>query len=262
MGCLSMRRMSIGRMGNDEPPGAAPFDPTASLPAHQQMSRVVVFGVGPIAELAHFYLTHDSPHDVVGFTVDSEYLRDSSFRGLPVVPFETLDERHAPDDVSLFLPISFKRMNHVRAERVASAKARGYELISYVSSRATTFPGFECGENCFILEDNTIQPFVRVGDDVILWSGNHVGHHSVIEDHVMVTSHVVISGGCTIEPHCFLGVNSTIRDETVIGRETLVGAGVTILHDTAPHSVYKVTDAEPAGFRSDQIRAISHKSGG
>ena len=226
------------------------------------MSRVVVFGVGAIAELAHFYLTHDSPHEVVGFTVDEDYMRDPTFRDLPVVPFETLEDAHAASDVSLFVPISFKQMNHVRADRVAAAKTRGYELISYVSSRATTFPGFECGENCFILEDNTIQPFAQVGSDVILWSGNHIGHHSVIEDHVMVTSHVVISGGCRIERYCFLGVNATIRDETVIGRETLVGAGVTILHDTEPYSVYKTADAEPAGFRSDEIRAISHKSGG
>jgi sugar O-acyltransferase (sialic acid O-acetyltransferase NeuD family) len=224
--------------------------------------RVVIFGVGAIAELAHFYLTHDSSHEVVGFTVDGEYLTENAFHDLPVVAFEAVEETFAPGDAAMFLPISFKRMNHVRAERVAAAKARGYDLISYVSSKATTFPGFECGENCFILEDNTIQPFVRVGDDVILWSGNHIGHHSVIGDHVMVTSQVVISGGCTIEPHCFFGVNSTIRDETVIARETLVGAGVTILHDTEPYSVYKAVDAEPAGFRSDQVRSISHKSGG
>jgi sugar O-acyltransferase (sialic acid O-acetyltransferase NeuD family) len=226
------------------------------------MSRVVVFGVGAFAELAHFYLTHDSEHEVVGFTVDADYLSDPTFRGLPVSPFEAIEDAHAPGDVSLFLPISFKKMNHVRADRVATAKAKGYELVSYVSSRATTFPGFECGENCFILEDNTVQPFVQVGSDVILWSGNHIGHHTVIGDHVMVTSQVVISGGCTIEPHCFFGVNSTIRDETVIARETLVGAGVTILHDTEPFSVYKARDGEPAGFRSDQLRSISHKSGG
>ena len=226
------------------------------------MSRVVVFGIGQFAELAHFYLTHDSPHEVVGFTVDGDYMSQTEHLGLPVTAFEEVQDAHPPGDAALFLPISFKRMNHVRAERVQTAKDKGYEVVSYVSSRATTFPGFECGENCFILEDNTIQPFVTVGADVIMWSGNHIGHHSTIADHVMVTSHVVISGGCTIEPHCFFGVNSTIRDETVIGRETLVGAGVTILADTEPYSVFKHPGAEPAGFRSDQIRSISHKSGG
>lgn len=225
--------------------------------------RVVLFGVGRIAELAHFYLEHDSPHEVVGFTVDGAYVPgDPVFRGLPVTAFEDLPAAYPPDDVAVFAPISFKRMNHLRAEKVAAAQAMGYELISYVSSKATTFPDFACGPNCFILEDNTIQPFVEIGEDVVLWSGNHIGHHSTIGDHVMITSHVVVSGGCTIEPHCFLGVNATIRDETVVGRETLVGAGVTILSDTKPFSVYKVPDARPANIRSDQVRSISHRSGG
>src|SRR3954465_6051751 len=226
------------------------------------MSRVVVFGIGRIAELARFYLDHDSPHDVVAFTVDRDYVEQAEFAGLPVVAFEEVADAFPPADHAMFLPISFKRMNHIRADRVAAARALGYELVSYVSSAATTFADFRCGENCFILEDNTIQPFVEIGDDVVMWSGNHIGHHSTIGDHVMITSHVVISGGCTVEPHCFFGVNATIRDETVIGRETLVGAAVTILADTEPFSVYKHPGAEPAGFRSDQLRSISHKSGG
>lgn len=218
------------------------------------MSPVVIFGVGRIAELAHFYLTHDSPHDVVGFTVDRGHVADNEFRGLPVVAFDNVAEAFSPDEVKMLLPISFRRMNQVRAERAATAKAAGYELISYVSSKATTFPDFQCGENCFILEDNTIQPFVDIGDDVILWSGNHIGHHTVIGDHVMVTSQVVISGGCTIEPYCFLGVNSTIRDEITIARGTLVGAGVTILTNTEPFSVYRAPDIKPRHIRSDQLR--------
>jgi sugar O-acyltransferase (sialic acid O-acetyltransferase NeuD family) len=226
------------------------------------MSRIVVFGIGRLAELAHYYFTHDSEHEVVGFTVDEDYLDGSTFLGLPLTAFEEIEEVHSPVDKEMFIPISFKKMNHVRADRCRAAKEKGYALASYVSSKATTFPDFSCGENCYILEDNTIQPFVEVGDDVVMWSGNHIGHHSVIGDHVMITSHVVISGGCTIEPHCFFGVNSTIRDETVIGRETLVGAGVTILSDTEPFSVFKHPGSKPAGFRSDQVRSISHKSGG
>jgi sugar O-acyltransferase (sialic acid O-acetyltransferase NeuD family) len=226
------------------------------------MASVVVFGVGRWAELARFYFTHDSPHDVVAFTVDADYLEEERMLSLPVVPFEQLESSYPPNEVSLFIPISFKRMNHLRADRYDDARRRGYTLVSYVSSRATTFPAFTCGDNCFILEDNTIQPFVEIGNDVVMWSGNHIGHHTTIGDHVMVTSHVVISGGCTVEPHCFFGVNATIRDETLIGAETLVGAGVTIMKDTEPYAVYKHPGTEPAGFRSDQVRSISHKSGG
>jgi len=226
------------------------------------MSRVVVFGTSQWADLALFYLTHDSPHEVIGFTVDGEYLSEPEFRGLPVRAFEDIEQWYSPDDTAMFIPISFKRMNHVRAERFEAAKQKGYTLLSYVSSKATTFPDFSCGENCFILEDNTIQPFVEIGDDVVMWSGNHIGHHTTIGDHVMITSHVVISGACTIEPYCFFGVNATVRDETVIGRETVVGAAVAIMKDTEPFSVYRTPAAEPVGIRSDKLRSLSHKSKG
>lgn len=225
------------------------------------MAKVVIFGNSHWASLAYFYLTHDSPHEVVAFTVDGEYLREKELYGRPVVPFDQVETLYGPDKFSMFLPISFKKMGHLRAERYAQARARGYPLISYVSSKATIWPGFACGDNCFILEDNTIQPFVQIGSDVVMWSGNHIGHHSVIKDHVTITSHVVISGGCTVEPFCFLGVNATVRDESVIARETLVGAGVVLLKDTIEFEVYKSTTPPPAPFRSDQLKSISHKSG-
>ena len=226
------------------------------------MANVVVFGVGQWADLAHFYLTHDSPHEVVAFTLDREYMQETEHWGLPVVAFDEVQEHCPPDRFEMFIPISFKRMNHLRAEKFQAAKEKGYRLTSYVSSAATTWPGFTCGENCFIFEDNTIQPFVEVGDNVVLWSGNHIGHHTVIKDHVMVTSHVVISGACTIESYCFFGVNSTVRDETAVARETLVGAGAVILRDTKEFEIYKAEGTKPSKVRSDRLRSISHKSGG
>ena len=226
------------------------------------MAKVVIFGTSQWAELAHFYLTHDSPHEVVAFTLDRDYLEEKQFKDLPVIAFDELEQHYPPAEYRLFIPISFKRMNHARAQKYEEAHARGYSMISYVSSKATIWPGFKCGENCFIFEDNTIQPFVELGSDIVIWSGNHIGHHSRIKDHVMITSHVVISGCCTIEPFCFFGVNATVRDETIVARETLVGAGVVILKDTKEFEVYKAVAAEPAGFRSDELRSLSHKSKG
>ena len=224
------------------------------------MTQIVVFGIGQWAELAHFYLTHDSPHEVVAFTVDRDYYDSNSYKGLPVVLFDEVEKRFPPSQFQMFIPVSFKQMNHVRADKYYAAKERGYQLVSYVSSKATTFPDFVCGENCFILEDNTIQPFVKIGNNVVMWSGNHIGHHTVIKDHVMITSHVVISGACIVEPFCFFGVNATVRDETTVARETLVGMGSTIVKDTQEFEVYKAGGTRPTGFRSDQVRSLSHKS--
>jgi sugar O-acyltransferase (sialic acid O-acetyltransferase NeuD family) len=226
------------------------------------MSRVVIFGNSDWADLAHVYLTYDSPHEVVAFTVDRDHMSGSQHRQLPVIPFDEVVKEFSPEHHQMFIPISFKKMNRLRASKYEQAKAWGYRFISYVSSKATTWPDFTCGENCFIFEDNTIQPFVHIGNDVVLWSGNHIGHHSVIKDHITITSHVVVSGHCTIEPYCFLGVNATIRDETVLAQGTLVGAGAVILGDTKEWGLYKAIPTESAAIRSDQLRSISHKSRG
>ena len=116
------------------------------------------------------------------------------------------------------------KMNHNRRLLYETGKAKGYQFISYISSKATVLTD-RIGENCFILEDNTIQPFVTIGNNVVLWSGNHIGHHSTIHDHVFFTSHIVLSGHCIVHEHSFFGVNATIRDATEIGEGTLVAMG-------------------------------------
>jgi sugar O-acyltransferase (sialic acid O-acetyltransferase NeuD family) len=218
------------------------------------MADVVLFGARDFASLAHFYLKHDSPHHVVGFTVHRQYLPEpAQFEGLPVVAFEDLEQHFPPDRVSAFAPMSHRRMNRLREEVYAAFKSRGYELISYISSRATRFPDCPIGDNCFILEDNTIQPFVSIGNSVVLWSGNHIGHHSVIHDHAFVTSHVVVSGHCVIGSYCFLGVNSTIKDQVTLGEGTLIGMGANITKDTEPWSLYKADATRASKVSSTDI---------
>ena len=202
------------------------------------MAKVVIFGILDTAELAHFYLSVDSEHEVVAFSVHEEYITNSKFRGLEVVPFEIITDRFPPSEYKFFAPMTAKKMNKLREEVFDSIKAYGYDMISYVSSKATVYEGTEIGENCFILEDNTIQPFTKIGNNTVLWSGNHIGHHSHIKDHCFFTSHVVLSGHCVVESHCFFGVNSTIRDYTNITQGTLLGMGSTLTRDSEKWGVY------------------------
>jgi sugar O-acyltransferase (sialic acid O-acetyltransferase NeuD family) len=211
------------------------------------MAKVVIFGTGQLADVAHFYLTHDSPHEILAFTADSDFVKSDQHLGLPVVPFERVEERYPPDEFRMFVPISYRHRNRLRESKFRQAKEKGYSLISYICSRAVTWPGLTVGENCFIFEANVIQPFVEIGDNVVLWSGNHIGHHSRIGDHCFLASHVVVSGSVTIEPFCFLGVNSTIRDGITIARECIIGAGSLILEDTEPRGVYPGSPATRLG---------------
>lgn len=224
--------------------------------------KIVIFGDSQLASLAHFYFKHDSPHEVVGFTVDRAYAKQTEYEGLPLVPFEDVTQHFPPDDYQMFLPISFKRMSYLRREKYEAAREMGYTLVSYVSSKATTWPDLTVGDNCFIFEDNTIQPYVTIGNNCVLWSGNHIGHHSVIKDHVFITSHVVVSGCCTIDEHAFLGVNATVRDETHVAKATLVGMGANITKDTQPFEIHLGQSSTKMRKRSIDLDSISHKSGG
>jgi sugar O-acyltransferase (sialic acid O-acetyltransferase NeuD family) len=218
--------------------------------------QIIVFGAGEIAELADFYFAHDSQYEVVGFTVDGNYMNRTEFRGRPVLPFEQVVEKFPPERYGLFVAVSYAKLNAVRAEKVAAARASGYRLVSYLSSRATVFPGFDLKENCFILEDNTIQPFASVGANVTLWSGNHIGHHSVIEDDVFLASQVVVSGGVRIGQGSFVGVNVTIRDHVTIGKRCVLGAGALVLENQADFSVVAPRGTERSPVPSTRLRSL------
>jgi len=200
-------------------------------------SKVVIFGILDTAELAHYYLEHDSPHTVAAFTVNKEYIKEDTFKGLPVVPFEELEQHYPPNEYRLFAPMTGIKMNTLRKKIYEEGKARGYEFISYVSSKATVCDN-EIGDNCFILEDNTLQPFTKIGNNVVMWSGNHIGHHGIIEDHVFFTSHVVLSGHCHVKERAWFGVNATIRDFTTIGEGCLIAMGAMITKNTDDNGFY------------------------
>ncbi len=202
------------------------------------MAKVIIFGVLDTAELAHYYLTHDSEHEVAAFAVNREFITQESFHGLPVVAFEDVEKIFTPAEFRFFAPMTGRNMNRNREKIYNEAKAKGYQFISYISSHATIFDKSVVGENCFVLEDNTIQPYTTIGNNVVLWSGNHIGHHGRISDHVFFTSHVVMSGHCVVEPYCFFGVNSTIRDYLRLEQGTLVGMASAITRDTEEWGIY------------------------
>lgn len=203
------------------------------------MAKVVIFGVQDFAELAHYYLVNDSVHEPVAFCVNKAWLPENPlFKGLPVVAFEEVETVYPPAEFCFFAPMAPKKMNTVREEIYAAIKAKGYIMISYVSSKATVLNEGAIGDNCFILEDNTIQPFTIIGNNVVLWSGNHIGHHGSIGDHVQFTSHVVMSGHCHIGNNCFLGVNATLRDGISLAEGTLVAMAASITKNTEAWSVY------------------------
>lgn len=217
--------------------------------------KLVIFGVSEIAELAYFYFCNDSEYDVSAFTLDSEFRSIEHKYDLPVIDFETVQDSYPPEEYELFIALSYTKLNALRKTKYFEAKAKGYQLASYISNKCTNFAS-SIGDNCLILEDNTIQPFVTIGNNVTLWSGNHIGHHSQIDSHNFISSHVVISGGVKIEEQCFIGVNATLRDHITIGEKSVIGAGATILSSIEPEGVYITKETERARVSSSRLRKI------
>lgn len=220
------------------------------------MDQVVIYGNGQVAGLAYFYLTHDSQYEVVAFAVEGSFIKEPSFNGLPLISLEETRRRYPPDTHKMFVAMGYGRVNKEREERYGQVKALGYELISYVSSKATVWPGVVIGENCFIMEGNVIQPFATIGNDVVMWSACHVGHETIIKDHCFLSAHSVVSGNVVIEPNCFLGVNCTIRNAVTLGRACVIGAGVVITKDTKERGVYAAPRVEPLALTSDRLPGL------
>lgn len=216
--------------------------------------KIIIFGTGDIAQLAKYYFDIDSIYEVVAFTVDRNYCIDTTFENLPLIPFDEIETKYSPNDFGMFIALSYAQMNGLRESKFSLAKEMKYTIVSYISSKCSYLSQFPPGENAFILEDNTIQPYVKIGDNVTLWSGNHIGHHSVIENHNFISSHVVISGHCKVEPNCFIGVNSTIGHQVTIAKETLVGAGSIITKNTEESSIYVPARSIKLDKKSNEIK--------
>lgn len=217
------------------------------------MEKVIIFGNSLYAEHVFLYLTHDSPFNVVAFTVDRNYIRKEELFGLPVVPFETVESLFPPSEYKMIVSLGFQRVNRLREEKYFQAKEKGYDLITYMSSRAVSWPGLIVGDNC-IISEAIINPYVKIGNDVTIGSGAVIGHHSVIKDHSFIAPGVTFPGDVTVEEYCLIGANATIKEGVTVARDCLIGAGVTITKNTKEKEVYVNRPPELYPKSSDELR--------
>jgi sugar O-acyltransferase (sialic acid O-acetyltransferase NeuD family) len=203
-----------------------------------KIPNLIIIGTGETARLAYEYFTHDSSYDVVAFSVSRSFLTAPLFCSLPVVALEDLEHQFSPGDHHVFVALGSGHLNRDRATLFTLMKSKGFTCASYVSSRAFVWHDVQMGENCFILENNVIQSGCAIGNNVTLWSGNHVGHLSQISDHCFISSHVVISGNVQVGSYCFIGVNAAIADHVQIASDNLIGLATVVNKSTEPDSIY------------------------
>jgi sugar O-acyltransferase (sialic acid O-acetyltransferase NeuD family) len=203
----------------------------------RNLKPIIIFGSAEMALLARYYFENDTTRKIAGHTVDDEFVNCTEVNGLPLVPFSEISKKFPPDGFDMFIALSYTKLNQLREEKFIQAKNAGYNLPTYICSKSVSWPDLRVGENCFILENQTIQPNVTIGDNVMIWSGNHIGHGSKIKSHTYIASHAVISGNCSIGKRCFLGVNSSIKDFTVINDDCFIAMDASVTQNMPNGSI-------------------------
>jgi sugar O-acyltransferase (sialic acid O-acetyltransferase NeuD family) len=188
--------------------------------------------------------------------VDRAYIQQHELLGCPVVPFEEVAQHYPPAEYLMAVPLGLKRVNQLRAEKFLQAQAKGYRLVSYVSSRSVTWSEAAVGENCFVYENVVMKPFARLGRNVIIEAGSVVGHHTEIQDHCFLGPHSVVLGECTVEPYCVIGANAMVREGVTIATGCIIGAGALITRNTRPGSVYLAPASELLPGSSADLSAL------
>ena len=199
--------------------------------------KLLIFGSHEISELATFYFNKENKYNIEGYVLDDEYIDKDSFLDKPLIPYSEVKKKYSTTDFCFHVAISFKQHNQLREKKYKQVKNDGYDLISYIDPNSVISDIESIGENCFILENQTIQPNVKIGDNVVIWSGNHIGHGSLIGNHAYISSHVVISGHVEISERVFLGVNTAIKDFCKIGKDSFITMGANVTKDINEGSV-------------------------
>lgn len=230
--------------------------------------KLIIVGAGESAEIAYEYFTYDSPYEIKAFAVEKEYLKEYKLYDLPVVPFEEVHLLYPVDEYKAFVAIAQTKLNRLRTRLYYETKNKGYQFVSYISSKAFVWRNVTIGENCFIFEHNVLQHHVKIGNNIVLWSGNHVGHRSIIKDNCFISSHVVIAGGSEIGESCFIGINSTINGAVKIARDCFISSGALLNKNTKKGEMYIGNPAKASKIDSyryfdveDEIEDDIKKSG-
>ena len=215
-------------------------------------ARLVIVGVDRWATVAYECFTHDSPYDVIAFSVEARHLSTATYCGLPVVALEDIAASYPPQRCFAFVAVSPPQHYRTRKLRYDAVKSVGYICASYVSSRAFAVRNVQVGENTFVQEHAALQHMARIGNNVFVGSGTCVGHSAVVEDDCFIGQHAVIAGFTRIGRGSSLGANSCIADVMNVAGECTISPGAVVLQNTKFGQTYTGNPARPVDQDSVQ----------
>lgn len=217
------------------------------------MDKIIIYGNESVAREVFYYLKYFSDYEVVGFTVDREYVKSDTLIKLPVVPFDTVITAFPPDRHKMLIAVGYVQNNKIRKEKYYRSIEMGYQLINFISPKSIVYPETAVGDNCIIGHYAVISTDVKIGNNVIIGPSCIIGHDVIIGDHCFLSSGVSIAGSVSIGSRSYLGTKSTIRNKVSIGKECVIGAGAIMLENAEDRSVYLGAPATLLTISSDKL---------
>lgn len=216
------------------------------------MEKLVLFGNKTMARGMYLGLKNHPKYEVVGFTVDREYLEGDRFCELPIVPFDAVRSAFPPETHRMHIAVGFVANNKIRKERYLSSKEMGYRMVSFISGTTSVNPG-TIGDHCVVGEYCVISSTARIGNNVTISAGCIISEEVVIDDHCFLSGGVAIAGGARIGAGCYLGIRSIVRNRITIGDHCVIGAGALMLENAEANSVYLGEPATLLSISSDKL---------
>lgn len=219
------------------------------------MAKVVIFGAGKAAQMMRVYLERESDNKVVGFTVDPEFAGPDSFDGLPLVSWNTVEEKFSPEEHEILGPVSYARVNRLRLKRHQEAKARGYRLTSFIHPTSQVYADV-VGEGCVILEQTVVQPYAEIGNGVVIWCHCSIAHHAIIGDYCFLSGQVGIAGATRLGPRCYLGGQTSVAHDLEIGEGSVLFNTSMLMRSVPPNSVVRGPRAKVIPVPSKRLERL------
>jgi sugar O-acyltransferase (sialic acid O-acetyltransferase NeuD family) len=215
------------------------------------LKRVLLAGNAITAEILYSYLQPDTRYEVVGLTVDDDYVNSGHVSGVPCVGTSVLPREFSPRDVSVIMAMGYAGLNRVRESMFLRLKEMGYTIETYVHPAAQVYSTRPLGEGAVVLPNSVIEPHVQVGANTMVWCNVTLAHHSSVAEHCWVASGAVLSGQAKVLRNSFVGVNATIVNEVTVGEFNIIGAAAMISKNTKASTVHLARSAEPFRYSSD-----------
>ena len=215
------------------------------------MIKLVLAGNAITAEILHAYLKNDSRYEVVGATVDDEFLAQGTLTGLESVGLSRLRETFPPDSYRILMAVGYNDLNRVRESLFLRLKNMGYAIETYVHPDARVYSRHPLGEGCVVLPSAVIEPHAQVGANTMVWCNVTLAHHSQVDDNCWIAAGTVIAGQAKVLRNSFVGVNATVVNEVTVGDYNVIGAAALISKNTKSHTVHLARSAEPFRYSSD-----------